>query len=151
MTKTRLFKPPVPGTRLALHAAVCRRLLLVTLALFAGASPSPAAAPVKTIEVAASRYKFDPESIEVDEGDRVVLKMRSLDVAHGLAVKEFKAQAAIPKGGEVVTLEFVASKAGTYALECSEYCGRGHKGMKGQLVVHPKAAGRHDARRDARP
>ena len=116
-----------------------------------GASPSPADAPVKSFEVAASRYKFDPEIIEVDEGDRVVLKMRSVDVAHGLAVKEFNAKAAIPKGGEVVTLEFVASKAGTYALECSEYCGRGHKGMTGQLVVHPKAAGRRDARRDARP
>jgi cytochrome c oxidase subunit 2 len=137
--------------RLALRTAVRQRLLLVTLALFAGASPSPADAPVKTIEVAASRYRFDPESIEVDEGDRVVLKMRSLDVAHGLAVKEFNAKAAIPKGGEVVTMEFVASKAGTYAFECSEYCGRGHKGMLGQLVVHPKAAGRRDARRDARP
>lgn len=124
----------------------------MTLVLLPGASPSPAAdAPVKTFEVAASRYKFDPDSIEVDEGDRVVLKMRSLDVAHGLAVKDFKASAAIPKGGEVVTLEFVAAKAGTYAIECSEYCGRGHKGMKGQLVVHPKAAGRRDARRDARP
>jgi cytochrome c oxidase subunit 2 len=142
----------LPGMRLALQAGVRRRLLLVTLAVLAGASPSPAAdAPVKTFEVAASRYKFDPGSLEVDEGDRVVLKMRSLDVAHGLAVKEFKASAAIPKGGEVVTLEFVASKAGTYAVECSEYCGRGHKGMKGQLVVHPKAAGRRDARRDARP
>jgi len=151
MNKISVLAALVPGTRLALQAAVCRRLLLVTLALFAGASPSPADAPVKTFEVAASRYKFDPISIEVDEGDRVVLKMRSLDVAHGLAVKEFKAKAAIPKGGEVVTLEFVASKAGTYAIECSEYCGRGHKGMKGQLVVHPKAAGRRDARRDARP
>ncbi|HET9317470.1 MAG TPA: cupredoxin domain-containing protein [Vicinamibacteria bacterium] len=128
-----------------------QRLLLMTLALSAGASPTPADAPVKTFEVAASRYKFDPESLEVDEGDRVVLKMRSVDVAHGLAVKEFNAKAAIPKGGEVVTLEFVASKAGTYAIECSEYCGRGHKGMKGQIVVHPKAAGRRDARRDARP
>jgi cytochrome c oxidase subunit 2 len=137
--------------RLALDRAVRQRLLLMTLALFAGASPSPADAPVKTFEVAASRYKFDPESLEVDEGDRVVLKMRSVDVAHGLAVKEFNAKAAIPKGGEVVTLEFVASKAGTYAIECSEYCGRGHKGMKGQIVVHPKAAGRRDARRDARP
>jgi heme/copper-type cytochrome/quinol oxidase subunit 2 len=151
MTKIRFFTIPTPGTRLALHACVRRRLLLVTLALFAGASPAPADAPVKTFEVAASRYKFDPGNFEVDEGDRVVLKVRSLDVAHGLVVKEFAAKAAIPKGGEVVTLEFVASKAGTYAIECSEYCGRGHKGMKGQLVVHPKAAGRRDARRDARP
>lgn len=151
MTRNPVFDPPTPGTSLALRHAVRRRLLLATLAFFAGASPTPAETPVKTIEVAASRYKFDPEKIEVNEGDRVVLKMRSLDVAHGLGVKEFKVQAAIPKGGEVVTVEFVASKAGTYVIECSEYCGRGHKGMKGQLVVHPKAAGRRDARRDARP
>jgi cytochrome c oxidase subunit II len=128
-----------------------RRLpLLLTFALFAGASASPADPPVKSFDVAASRYKFDPETIEVDQGDRVVLKLKSLDVAHGFAVKEFKAEAAIPKGGEVVTVEFVAQKAGTYAFECSEYCGRGHKGMKGKLVVRPKAAERRDARRDAR-
>jgi cytochrome c oxidase subunit II len=128
-----------------------RRLpLLLTFALFAGASASPADPPVKTLEVAASRFKFDPETIEVDEGDRVVLKLKSLDVAHGLTVKEFKVEAAIPKGGEVVTVEFVAAKAGTYAFTCSEYCGRGHKGMKGTLTVRPKAAGRRDARRDAR-
>lgn len=132
--------------------AVRERLSLVlAVLLLAGASPSPAQSPVKAFDVAASRYRFDPETIEVDEGDRVVLKMRSLDVAHGLAVKQFKASAAIPEGGEVVTLEFVASAAGTYAIECNEYCGRGHKGMKGLLVVHPKAAGRRDARRDARP
>jgi len=32
-------------------------------------------------------------------------------------------------------MEFVAAKAGTFPFECSEYCGSGHRQMKGRLVV----------------
>jgi heme/copper-type cytochrome/quinol oxidase subunit 2 len=38
-----------------------------------------------------------------------------------------------------VTVRFVADKAGTFEIACSEYCGKGHKKMKGQLVVKEAA------------
>ena len=105
------------------------------------ASPAvPAELPgTRSFEVVASRWKFEPEVLEVDEGDRVVLRMRSSDTAHGLAIKEFKVKKDLPDTGEEVTIEFVANKVGSFKVECSEYCGKGHSKMRGRLVVRPKA------------
>lgn len=93
----------------------------------------------KTFEVTAARYRFDPASLEVTEGDRVALTLRSADTTHGIAIPEFKVKATVPKGGAPVTVEFVAAKAGTFLFECSEYCGSGHRQMKGRLVVAARA------------
>ena len=40
---------------------------------------------------------------------------------HGIAIKEFGAKAEVPKTGEVVTVEFVAARAGTFTFACSVY------------------------------
>ena len=92
-------------------------------------------APPKAFEITASRYRFEPAILEVTEGDRVVLTLRSADTTHGFAIAEFKVKASVPKGGAPVTVEFMASKAGTFPFACSEYCGSGHRQMKGRLVV----------------
>jgi cytochrome c oxidase subunit 2 len=99
----------------------------------AGASSS--APGTHRFEVTASRYKFDPARIEVRQGEVVDLALRSADTDHGLAIGAYAVKVAIPKGGEIVGVSFVASRAGTFPIECSEYCGSGHKRMKGELVV----------------
>ena len=96
-------------------------------------------------EVTASRFKYEPELLEVTEGDRVVVTIRSQDVEHGFAIKKLKLKADVPKGGDTARLEFVADKAGTYEISCSEYCGKGHARMKAKLVVAPRQVG--EARR----
>lgn len=90
---------------------------------------------VRTVDVIASRFKFEPATISVAEGDRVRLRIRSADRAHGLGIKAFRVKALIPKRGEVVTVEFVADRSGTFDISCSEYCGTGHEAMKGRLIV----------------
>lgn len=90
---------------------------------------------VTTIDVTASRFQFDPPTISVTQGDTVRLRLRSLDRAHAVAIKAFRVKTVVPKGGEIVTVEFVADRAGTFAFTCSEYCGSGHSEMKGMLVV----------------
>jgi cytochrome c oxidase subunit 2 len=90
---------------------------------------------VRTFEITASRFKFDPAVIEVAEGDEVRLVLRSVDSLHGLAIKELKVKVKIPKGGEQALTSFVATRAGTYDIVCSEYCGIGHRNMKARLVV----------------
>lgn len=115
-------------------------LACATLAATPVAWSEPPAA--RTFEITASRYTFEPAQIEVQEGERVIVKLHSTDTDHGFAIKEFKVTVAIPKGGEVVSAEFVASKAGTFRFACSEYCGAGHSRMKGVLVVKPKGAAR---------
>lgn len=93
----------------------------------------------KAIEVTAARYRFEPATLEVTEGDHVVLTLHSADGTHGISIPQFKVKTAIPKGGAPVTVEFVATKAGTFPFECSEYCGSGHRQMKGRLVVAARA------------
>lgn len=117
-----------------MHPTTCRAVLL---ALAATCAPAAHAAE-RTIEMTAARFEFDPARIEVDQGDQVTLKLRSTDTVHGLAIKEFKVKVTIPKGGEVVSVQFTASKAGTFSFVCSEFCGGGHSRMKGVLVVRPK-------------
>ena len=111
---------------------------LLTASLLVGGIGGGAA--VRTFEVTASKFKFDPGTLEVSEGDRVVVTLRSADTEHGFAIKKLKVKAAIPKGGSPVQVEFVAPKAGTYEITCSEYCGTGHSRMKGKLVVTPRVA-----------
>jgi len=38
---------------------------------------------------------------------------------------------------QAVQVEFVAAQPGTYAFKCSDFCGMGHRDMKGQIVVEP--------------
>ena len=120
-----------------------RRLSAATLlALGAAAAGTPGdsrPAPARVFEMTASRFKFEPSTLQVAEGDRVRLTLRSGDTEHGFAIKKLDVKVAVPKTGEPVTVEFVAGKAGTYDFKCSEYCGSGHGRMKGQLVVAPRA------------
>lgn len=94
----------------------------------------PAPEP-RVIEVTASRFAFEPATIEVAVGERVRLVMTSADGVHGLEIKRFDVKKEIPRGGAPVTVEFTASAAGRFPILCSEYCGNGHEEMTGTLVV----------------
>ena len=89
---------------------------------------------VKEFFITAQTFEFFPALITVSEGDRVRLKIRSLDVPHGFAMDEF----GIKEGstvGQITTVEFTASKKGTFRFYCSLYCGQGHKEMEGEINV----------------
>ena len=88
----------------------------------------------RVIEVTAKKYEFQPSTIEVQEGERVVLRVTSADRLHGIGIKKFGVNKEVPKG-ETVDVEFVASAAGTYQVLCTEECGKGHDHMVGSLVV----------------
>lgn len=89
---------------------------------------------VKEFSVEAFNWGFKPESIEVNQGDRVKITAKSTDVDHGFAIKEFGVNLKL-KPGEEKSVEFVADKKGTFTMYCSVYCGEGHREMKGVLVV----------------
>jgi cytochrome c oxidase subunit 2 len=114
------------------------RFMLLAAVLVALPAAASEPVPARSFEIVASRYKFEPALIEVTEGDLVELKLKSADVEHGLGIKAFKVKQAIPKGGQVVSVRFVADKAGAYDITCSEYCGKGHRSMKARLVVKAK-------------
>jgi cytochrome c oxidase subunit 2 len=109
--------------------------LLAPMAVSAQKEPGP---DVRVFEVTARKFDFEPSRIEVDEGERVRLIVRSADGVHGVAIRKFRVNKLVPRGGEPVTIEFVASAAGAYPILCSEFCGDGHEDMTGTLVVRAK-------------
>jgi cytochrome c oxidase subunit 2 len=88
----------------------------------------------RTIEITLSRYAFSPPQIEVGLGERVRLNVTSVDAEHGFQVKELGLNVPIP-AGRTVTLDLMPTEAGTFEIQCSGYCGRGHRHMKARLVV----------------
>jgi cytochrome c oxidase subunit 2 len=89
----------------------------------------------RTIEVVARRYAFEPALIEATQGERLRILVKSGDGLHGFEIKKFKVSKEIPRGGDPVVIEFAASEAGKFPILCSVFCGDGHDGMKGTLVV----------------
>jgi cytochrome c oxidase subunit 2 len=125
------------GTALLLGAAVMlpqQDLVAATESVQSAAQDAP-----RTIEVVAKRFTFEPSRIEVREGERVRLVLKSADGVHGVEIKKFKVNKRIPHGGETVTIEFVADAPGQFPILCSEFCGNDHDEMKGMLVVEAKA------------
>ena len=98
--------------------------------------------PPREIPVVAKRFTFEPARIDVTEGERIRLVVTSADGVHGVEIKKFKVNKKVPRGGEKITIDFVASAPGSFPILCSEYCGDGHEEMKGTLVVTAKATPR---------
>lgn len=99
--------------------------------------PSSPAKPVgarKEFIITTKQWSFSPAVIKVKKGDTVVLKLKTVDVAHSYSVSEFGINAEI-KPGETTVVEFVADKTGTFVSACKIYCGVGHVGMTGTLIV----------------
>jgi len=72
--------------------------------------------------------------LHVPVGRDVKLIMTSQDVIHSFYVPAFRVkQDVLP--GRYTNLWFHATRAGTYHLFCSQYCGTQHSGMIGQVVV----------------
>jgi len=89
---------------------------------------------VKEFTMTAKQFDFDPATIKVKQGDKVRLKIKSVDVAHGFGLPDFNVSVDLAPGQEQ-TVEFTADKKGTFTFFCSVFCGSGHPDMKGKLIV----------------
>ena len=78
------------------------------------------------------------DALHVPLGVPVKLIMTSEDVIHAFYVPAFRAKEDVVPG-RYNLLWFTPSELGTYALECSEFCGTDHSRMVGQVVVMPQA------------
>jgi len=96
-----------------------------------------AAAPadnVKEFTMTAQNWQFSPATITVNKGDKVRLKITSVDVTHGFALKDFNVNVTL-EPGQTQIVEFVADKVGSFSFRCSVPCGEGHREMQGTLIV----------------
>lgn len=107
----------------------------------------------RVIEISAKKYEFDPVEIKVKKGEKVELKVHSVDETHGVKLSLYPEGAKdkgapglvfdqpgengkVTKGVDQV-LDFTAQQEGTYDFVCAKVCGLGHGKMKGKLIVEP--------------
>lgn len=121
-------------------------LVLSGLLLFGCASPESApqsqtpatgavvSGGVQELSVTAKQFEFSPSTITVQKGVPVKLTIQSTDVSHGFAISEFNVNAQLSPG-QATVVEFTPDKAGEFTFSCSVFCGAGHGGMKGKLIV----------------
>ena len=135
------------------------RRTFVRATVFAGVSMMAAwmalgqnAGTPKVIEVSAKKYEFSPAEIHVKQGEKVELKVHSIDETHGVKLNLYPdgkdkkdiglvfdaatENGKVTKGTDQV-LDFVAKEPGTYEFVCAKFCGFGHDKMKGKLIVEP--------------
>ena len=78
---------------------------------------------------------FKPAIINIEEGDKVVLRFESTDVHHRFYCPELNIGPVEVEPGHIVTAEFEANEAGTYRYYCTSMCGDCHFYMQGWIVV----------------
>ncbi|WP_446744154.1 cytochrome c oxidase subunit II [Silvibacterium acidisoli] len=70
-------------------------------------------------------------------GREVDLRLRSLDVIHGLFIPGMRLKEnAVP--GMILHVHFTPQTPGTYSILCSQVCGLGHARMQARLLVVPE-------------
>ncbi len=104
------------------------------------ASVTRASSDVK-IKMVAVRSSFEPNKIEVNQGDKVTIHITNIeqttDELHGFGLSEYNINVVIDPG-ETKTIEFVANKPGVYPYYCTNFCSALHQEMQGYLLVKPK-------------
>jgi nitrous-oxide reductase len=101
------------------------------------------------VYMTAVRSHFNPEHIEVQEGDEVVLHVTNVeqarDATHGFAINEYNVNLSL-EPGEAQTVRFTADQPGVFPFYCTEFCSALHLEMQGYLLVEPEGGGQVAAR-----
>lgn len=94
---------------------------------------------VRTINIKAYQFYFEPELIIVNKGEKVRIIVEAMDVPHGFEIEgfmipDYNIETVIRKGFPL-TVEFIADEKGVWDFICTIYCGFGHSTMKGTFVI----------------
>jgi cytochrome c oxidase subunit 2 len=103
-------------------------------ALAMAAASVPAQPKPRVIKIVARRFVFTPNEIALKRGEPVVLELTTEDVFMGFNAPDFDVRADIVPG-RTNTVSFTPGKAGSFIFLCDVFCGDGHEGMSGKLVV----------------
>lgn len=78
-----------------------------------------------TITAQENKWNWDPDEIEIDQGDTVKLTIINEDsYDHGFAIDAYGISQRIPANG-TINVEFVATRPGDFPFYCSVPCGEG--------------------------
>lgn len=113
------------------------QLVLLAAVLVTAELSSPLAwaeGAAQRIEITAKRFQFEPGEITLKKGQPVMLVLKSLDVAHGLRIRELNVQVKVSKGG-TAEVQFTPDKTGDFVGHCFVFCGSGHGSMAFKVHV----------------
>ncbi len=110
--------------------ALC--MLIVSAALAAAADQ---AAPAQVIKITAKKFEYSPNEIRIKTGVPVVFEFTSLDRVHGFTVPDLGGIRLTIEPGKANRVTILAPKSGTYEFHCDLFCGDGHEGMTGKIIV----------------
>lgn len=82
----------------------------------------------RRIDVVARRFYYSPDTIVVNRGDRVILRLISEDVQHGLYIDGYDLNVTAYPGSDG-RVSFVADRTGKFTFRCSVTCGMHHPYM----------------------
>jgi len=83
---------------------------------------------MRHVSIDAEWFEFNPDVIRVKQGEDVMLMINNLDVTHGINIPELGLS-----GNSMIS--FTADKKGEFDFYCDNFCGKGHKGMVGKIIV----------------
>ena len=106
-----------------------RRLVLVALCACAHLAPAP-----KVITIHARRFSYTPSTVTLRRNEPVVLELIADDREHGFDLPELNLEADLLPG-RPVRLPLTPDKPGRFEFHCDVFCGSGHEGMTGEIVV----------------
>ena len=115
-------------TRILIHGTVAALILIST------GSYLIAAENEQVIQITAKRFEYSPKEITLKKGVPVVLEFTSLDRLHGFNCSGLGIRMDI-RPGKVNRLRLVPDKVGTFPFHCDNFCGSGHEGMRGTIMV----------------
>jgi nitrous-oxide reductase len=107
-----------------------------------------------TVKMTAVRSNFEPNKIEVNQGDHVTIYLTNIeqttDELHGFGLTDYNINVVVDPG-ETKTIEFTADKPGVFAYYCTNFCSALHQEMQGYLLVKPKGSSAAAARNTRAP
>ncbi len=117
-------------SRLPVAIALLCVLCLALAAFAAGQSAEP-----QVIKITAKRFQYNPNEIKIKAGVPVIFDFTSLDRIHGFTVPDLGNIRLTIEPGKVNRITILAPKPGIYEFHCDLFCGEGHEGMTGKIIV----------------
>ncbi len=110
--------------------------MMVAFAFVAsGADQAGAGPPEQVIKITAKKFEYNPNVITIKKGVPVIFEFTSLDRVHGFTVPDLGGVRLTIEPGKANRITILAPKAGTYEFHCDLFCGEGHEGMTGKIIV----------------
>ncbi len=84
-----------------------------------------------TVEFTVNAYRFgyNPDTLTVNQGDKVKIYINNTDTLHGIRIPELGI-----KGDNLI--EFTAEKKGEFVWYCANMCGKEHMQMQGRIIIN---------------